>query len=155
MSEVTKLAWRVFRDTFKEGEEVVVEDSMGNFYWGKMYAQEDYLRLTRPGGWSKDIDWEEVEFICHDGFPVDHIFGMTQEEAAERARRTTRSIIHEYLDHTVKPIYGGCPWVAQGSLVEILNPGSMSYGDDCEIIVLANGDARFHSYWTDHLFLEA
>lgn len=160
MTEITEKAWAVYRSAFKDGEQVIAEDEFGQFHWGKLLTTEDGITLTRPGGISTVLPWDELEFICHDGFPVKRIMGMSQDEAGKRARRTPTSIIREALDRPLtKYVGGGCPWVAECQLVETHNLGNVGprfYGeDDEEVMVFAGaGGGVMHSYDTEHLFLD-
>lgn len=164
MIEITKKAWAVYRSAFKDGEKVVVEDCHGRFYWGKLSTTNEGVTLASPGGKSKMIFWDELEFICHDGFPVNRIMGMTAKEAAKRAARTPLSIIREALEGPLTKVRrfrfvgGGCPWIAECRLVETHNRGNIGpkfyYEDDEEVMVFASPDgAIMHSYDTEHLFL--
>lgn len=85
--EPTKRAWEVFRSVFTDGDTVVVEDSEGRFFKGKLKAHDLYVRLTRSGGNSVDLDWDDIEFMAHDGFPVRKLMGMNRHEAELRAKK--------------------------------------------------------------------
>lgn len=159
MNEITKKAWQVFRSAFKDGEQVVVEDCHGNFEWGKMVATKDSIILTRPGGRSRTLDWKDIEFICHDGFPVQDIMDMTPEEAGRRAKETPTKMIRRLLSVGSAWFGGGCPFVAGPcKLITIHNCGNCGPAfyerDDAEVLVFqAKDGAIMHSYDTEHLFL--
>lgn len=160
MRTVTENAWAIFRSAFKDGDEVVIETSSGDFFWGRLTVMEEQLLLTRPDGRSRQWDWDLVELICHDGFPVRKLFRMTPEEAAKRANATSNELIHAAFDGEFDPprayYGGGCPWVAGPMrLVNIHNRGSRRQDDGAEVMVFqADDGAVMHSYDTDHLFLD-
>ena len=163
MKEITERAWEMFRSRFKDGQEVIVENQYGNFYYGKLKCHNDYITITSPGGISKDIHWDNIEFICHEGFPAKRILGMTVEEANKRADETDKEIIRAAfirgeLSQSDDGVYygGGCPFIAGPMFPNrIFNKGSKSvYEDDCEVMEFVSFDGAFmHSYDTNHLFI--
>jgi hypothetical protein len=68
-------AWELFRAMFKDGDEVIVVDDDDQFHWGKLQATEDHCVLKRSGLRNKEIFWEDVQFISHDGFPCSKLLG--------------------------------------------------------------------------------
>jgi len=182
MREITRKAWEVFRSAFKDGEDVIVERDDGKFFWGKLTARDDDLMLTRPGGRDEFFDWDEIEFMAHDGFPVKHLMGMSIEEAESRAEQTNADVIRALLDRTLKrqrrlkPVPtpsppprrygGGCPWIIDDDAVEVIavhNPGNrgpkfaywdMSDAGETFVFRAADG-ALMHNYDSDHLFAVA
>lgn len=58
-------AWTTLFDLFKSGEEVFVIDEDDEFYYGKFKQDTDCCKVG-----SKELDWEKIVFISHDGFPV-------------------------------------------------------------------------------------
>jgi hypothetical protein len=153
--EPEALAWRVFRSAFRDGEHVVVETDDGKFHWGRLRAENDVLVLTRPNGESEEVDWDEVEFVSHDGFPVSAIAGLSVLQAENAAQLTNRDLIVAALEGRTH-FGGGCPWWAgPAELVAVHNRGSRSLKEDCETLVFRAADgALMHSYDTGHLFLE-
>lgn len=179
MNHITRRAWAVLRAAFPDGEFVIVEDCDGIFYRGKLTARNTGILLVRPHGVSHEIDWDDVELIAHDGFPVQPLLGMTRQEADIRAKRTDPSKVRQLLDdkhkleidaaykrgyetgkHIATPrIGGGCPFIAGPlRLTTIHNKGNtgprFQYSDAGEVLVFQAADgALMHSYDTDHLFL--
>lgn len=162
----TEKAWEVLRSVFKDGEDVVVEASWGKFFYGKLTAEQDRVVLVRPDGLRRVIDWDDVELMAHDGFPVSRLMRMTPEEAEVRATMPADEIVRELLDGEPgsigRPEYvgGGCPFVAGPMrLARVFNQGNNGprywYRDDCEVLEFVAADgAVMHSYDTDHLFLD-
>lgn len=166
-SEITKLAWRVFRSAFKDGDAVVVENSWGEFLYGKLKATEDGCEISR-GGITQELNWDVIELIAHDGFPVKRLMGMTQGEADHRGMATDSEMIIEALENKIPENYratgmtfgGGCPFVVEGARLTGIhnrgNRGEIFYGSDLEEVLVfeAKDGATMHSYDTDHLFLD-
>ncbi len=180
MSEIKEKAWEVFRSVFKEGEDVLVEDETGTWYWGKLSWSKDELILTTLHGKSERIIWEKAELICHDGFPVKPIMGMTADYAAMLAALEPREVVIAAWKKTMGPLRamdlgketrptykwnsggGGCPFVmGPCHLVEIHNEGNTGPIYDeypmTEIIenmvFQAPDGAIMHSYDSTHLFM--
>jgi hypothetical protein len=75
-------AWELFHTCFKDGEEVIIIDEDDKFYWGKLEIHEKHCLLHRPEGKKPlKIDWIDVAFISHDGFPVKKM--MENDRAAK------------------------------------------------------------------------
>ncbi len=162
----TKKAWEVFRSVFTDGENVVLETSSGRFHYGKLRAELDRVVLTRLSGVRRVVDWDDIEFMAHDGFPVGKLMGMTPEEAEERASVSADDIVRELMHadpgsiDEPERVGGGCPFVAGPmELRQVFNRGNNGpgfwYRDDCEVLEFVAADgAVMHSYDTDHLFLD-
>lgn len=158
LSVAEQRCWEIFRSTFQNGDEVVVEVESGEFYCGKLVASNEHITLTRPGGWSKQIAWQDIELVAHDGFPVRGLRGMTPEEAALRAQQTDSTVIRAAFDKVRTPVIrgGGCPFVAgpmfHGRIFNINSPHQ--YGNRVETMEFVAPDgAVMHSYDTEHMFL--
>lgn len=102
MSELNKIADSIYRSAFKDGETVVVEDDQGEFIWGKLRTNKHGITLTRPDGQSRRMEWHEIVFMAHDGFPVKEIAGMTYEDAVEFCWKLPTEVFRETLDAMAK-----------------------------------------------------
>jgi hypothetical protein len=174
MNPITQKAWDVFRASFQDGESVVAEDDVGRFFYGKLQAEEEGITLVRPSK-STFLEWDEIEFIAHDGFPVQPIMGMSAEEAELRASMEPTDIVRAMLEQSIdrprerkvktKAVHfgGGCPWFAGPvRLLAIHNRRNSGpkfwcwpYDSLGEVMVFGSGDgAVMHSYDSEHLFLE-
>ncbi len=147
------LAWNTFRYHFKDGERVIVEDSDGVFYYGKLKASNAYCHIIRSEQKNVSLWWEDIEFIAHDGFPVRRLARMTAAEAERRAEQEPTEVVvaalngelkqkpprepkpgvlkrvGDYIDSLPEPAgglwCGGCPFIAgPAELIEILNRGN-------------------------------
>jgi hypothetical protein len=58
-------SWLMLFAMFKEGEEVYVIDEDDKFHFGKFKPNMDYCSVG-----DKEIDWDKVTFMSHDGFPI-------------------------------------------------------------------------------------
>jgi hypothetical protein len=162
MNKITNKAWNVFRSAFKNGDDVIVEDERGNFFYGKLAAYDDFVIITRPHGKSVTIKWDQIEFMAHDGFPVNRLMGMTPQEAATRAEQSNTKIITDLLDGQLKHhkvnFGGGCPFIVESVyLINVYNRGNTGpkfcYSDAGEVMTFqAKDGARMHNYDSDHLF---
>lgn len=161
MDSIDELLWRVFREKFKDGEEVVVEDFRGQFHYGRLRSFDDHIEITRPRC-AVALKWWEVEFVAHDGFPVRKLRSMTFEEAERRASQTPDQLIRDAFDGKValrgRRLGGGCPFViGDASPTRIINRGSLAVWDNSveTMEFVAPDGAAMHSYCTSHLFLLA
>lgn len=163
MTGFTEQAWRVFRGAFRDGEQVIVEDDTGDFWWGTLLAKEEALVLTRPNGKSVEIEWDDVVLIAHDGFPIKELRGMSAQAAAVLAEKTNAEIIERLCNPPPKRrgmwLGGGCPFVAGPMVLSAIhnqgNRGSRYwYSDAAEVLEFVSKEgAILHNYDTDHLFI--
>lgn len=73
MSRTT--AWDLFKNTFKQGDFVIIVTDNDKFYWGSMAYDEENCYLGRPGRRVELIPWNSVRFIANDGFPIRELCG--------------------------------------------------------------------------------
>lgn len=83
--------WRavdLFWEQFRVGEDVVVEDGSGGLHFGRLERPRDdegiRVVLSRK---RVLLDWREIVFVAHAGFPVRAIRGMTPAHAERLAAR--------------------------------------------------------------------
>jgi len=109
-------AIELFWEQFKAGEDVVVEDDIGGLHVGRLERPRDDEGIRiRLGRKSTVLDWYEITFIAHAGFPVQSIQGMSSEEAANLAEvfdtRVARNVILKLLAEDIeeaKPLPQEC-----------------------------------------------
>jgi len=156
--QIVNECWKHFKATFPDGDEVVVETSAGEFHYGKLVSKEHTLLLVRPEGRWIELQWDNIELVAHDGFPVRSILKMTVEEAVERAMDSPDKIIAEALGNMKKSATfgGGCPFEAGPcELIGVHNRGSRElWGSGAEVMTFkAKDGAMMLNYCTSHLFL--
>ena len=152
---------RLYRSAFKEGDLVVLEDDVGNYYWGKLKTDELGIWLIRPGR-SKFFYWDDVLFMAHDGFPVQRIKNMSQVEAERLSKMTPTKAIRDYLENIPQTtnrmvMGGGCPFSFEFDAAILLNRGQVgNWGEDTEEvgILTAKDGATCHVSYLEHHFLE-
>lgn len=78
-------AWELFWSLFKEGDEVICIDDEDVFHWGRLktYSEDNFL-LCRPYR-QEALHWEDIRFMCHDGFPVRKLTGADGSKLIEDA----------------------------------------------------------------------
>lgn len=166
-TDIIQKAWEIFRSVFKDGDEVVAEDSCGKFHWGKLKCHNEYCTLTRMDGYSIDLEWNILEFMSHDGFPVGRLFKMSPEEAAKRADQTPDEVIRAAFEGDLREgtsssssyVGLGCPYLAGPCvLTKIYNRGNSGrrfwYSELEEVLEFRSADGAILLNWdTSHLFL--
>lgn len=149
--------WRsvdLFYGEFMEGEDIVVETDDGTLYVGRLIRtrEDDYLIMQISTKRRVEIDWHEIVFVAHAGFPVRAIANMTPAQAEDFAKQfdteRCRNVILELLQRdtanpastatvTEKPrpdripslaprvrLRGGCPFDFDDvEIVALNNPG--------------------------------
>ena len=79
-------AWELYHACFSEGDDIIVIDENDELYWGCLETHKDFCILTRPNKAPDKIDWLDVAFMSHDGFPVRRLRESTAAiEALEKS----------------------------------------------------------------------
>jgi len=178
-NQIQAKAIEVWNATFKNGQEVVLEDDNGYFHWGRLKNYDWGIKLIRIGGHPiLKLEWHEIVFIAQDGFPVQEIMGMSYDEAVFLCDCTPTEIIREKLlgltnqkkekkstqssSYTIAAEYtnfgGGCPFIFEDVQVKNLlypgNNGPRYWGEDNEetLILQGRNGAIMHSFDMSHLF---
>lgn len=97
-------AWELWRSMFKDGDEVVAILDTDAIVYGKIKAKPLTAEFKRMGQKPVVVDWDDIRFIAHDGFPVRKLLGADGSELIENI--DTRSI-QKKIRKTLTHIY--CP----------------------------------------------
>ena len=82
-------AWDLFNAYFALGDDVVLIDEDDACYFGKLDAvDEEGCWLTRPQGTRRRVNWINVRFMAHDGFPVKKLVGADGSRFIEQIDTT-------------------------------------------------------------------
>ena len=68
-------AWDLFHSMFEDGEEVVIITDEEEFFYGFLKTTDIHCVLEKSNKNPIEIEWDEVRFISHDGFPVKKLRG--------------------------------------------------------------------------------
>ena len=95
--------WKVFKECFEEGEEVVVVLEDGKFDWGKLSYDEEGIDLAKGSGIaSMSHDWIDIRFMAHDGFPVKKVMCPPTDTLLEKLDTTDiQDLIRQTLTYTL------------------------------------------------------
>jgi hypothetical protein len=76
-------AWKLFMKDFKNGQSVVIITEDERFDWGTLQYTEETVTLTSGLRPPKTYHWNQIVFMCHDGFPVRKVFGRYPEKEVD------------------------------------------------------------------------
>ncbi|MCK5604805.1 hypothetical protein KAR91_23145 [Candidatus Pacearchaeota archaeon] len=99
MKEISGRA--LFEGMFKIGEEVVAIDDEDRFFWGKLQSYDEcgFTLSKGKGIASVKLDWEETQFMAHDGFPVQKLLGADgSEKIVLEDTKDIQGIVRRVLD---------------------------------------------------------
>jgi hypothetical protein len=65
----------LYDSMFKDGEEVVIVTDEEEYFWGILETTSTHCILKKPGRKIIEIDWNDVRFMSHDGFPIKKLRG--------------------------------------------------------------------------------
>jgi len=124
--------WTLFNSHFKEGDDVVAIDGDDQFHWGKLESiiETGCTLSHRPGRVRKELKWDEIRFMAHDGFPVRKVLGASGSASIEKIDTTnTQKAIHQLLKSEFPhktPTHGrfGDPFDFEAADTKIYNPGN-------------------------------
>jgi len=76
-------AWKLFKKLYKQNDYVLVIDEFDKRFFGKMKYDDEGLHLTKIDGIRKYLYWDQIRFMCHDGFPVKKLLGADGSDTIE------------------------------------------------------------------------
>lgn len=89
MKGLEQNALDLFDSMFKDGDEVVVVDDDDCVFFGRIeMTDQDTLVLKTYSSKGITIEWEDVRFISHDGFPVEKLRGADGSRLIEATNTT-------------------------------------------------------------------
>ncbi len=154
--------WKLFRQEFKDGEQVIIVHEDCKLYGGKLTAYETHCTIG-----SRNYKWGEIVFIAHDGFPCralrttlsdEQLGDIENEDAVILLRKTLlkppeKVIVKEVVTETVvrRPrlhsYAGGCPFLFDEIQIQLLNPFSRNKGNFEETLFMKSKDGAFGMFW--------
>lgn len=166
------LAWEIFSSCFSIGDEVVVVDEWDQVIVGKLVSVSEESCTVKSvfSQRERKIDWNDVVFFSHDGFPVQKMQFLGADELFELDTKSTQEAIRKVLTHSydsakgkwvladgtqpkrrVEQIVRGDPFLIENVTASIYHPGNCGPGFWCadheETVVLeADDGAKANMY---------
>lgn len=103
----TENAWDLYYRIFNDGDDVYVITDSDEAFWGKAHATQTGLLLSRPNVVDRFLDWDDITFMSHDGFPVRKLMGADGSKAIEKTN--TKSI-----EAGIRKILTASPKITEG-----------------------------------------
>ncbi len=128
----------LFDACFEEGDEVVVIDIDDNLWWGRLKNITTRGLEVRKGGWvrsfigdKKKLEWDDIRFMAHDGFPVRKLMGADGSRTIEKLdTRETRTAVRAALKQEFpsqperRTVRFGDPFDAECVSTRLYHPGN-------------------------------
>lgn len=151
-------AWDLFLRTFKPGQEIVLITEDDRWFWGILHGwTQDACILRRPHmrNVTKEIRWENVAFMCHDGFPVSRLKGADGSASIDLEmdiRCGLREVFAKLKEIKLKELVIGDPHLIEGPVSAVLyNQGNEGWDhydqDDEEVLSLVSEDGAHAHLW--------
>ncbi len=157
--------WKLFNEEFKNGDYVMAihDDTTtesGSLISGKLTIERERCLI---GG--KEIDWDDVIFIAHDGFPCRTFkINMTDEQLGDIENQDLIILMRKLLTKKPEEIIitkrprstpqthygcgGGCPFVFEEVQMQIINPFvPMNFFDYEETLLMQSKDGAVGMFW--------
>ncbi len=99
MGSIYVPAWELFDRTFNEGDAVIVITEEDAWAWGELRDIGDQGALLKQGNKYRSIDWADMRFMCHDGFPIRKLKGADGSPSIEKMpsqRDLIRTVLKKY-----------------------------------------------------------
>lgn len=152
----------LFEGMFKIGDEVVAINDEDRFYWGKLqsYDAHGFALSKGKGIASVKLDWEEIQFIAHDGFPVQKLLGADgSEKIVLEDTKDIQGIVRRVLDGE---ICEGCSKIVEETYqaeaedaaqeFQILTSSTQLY-DIQQVCAACIESGKYHKYVIRHPYL--
>jgi len=116
-------AIKLFEDTFKDGEEVVIYLANDKFDYGILIIKENGILLKKSLKKFTEYKWHEIVFMAHDGFPVKKIMTYGRFDIFEYDNGPTVNKVRAFLSDETKELEKkkDRPYVTFGDPIEIHN----------------------------------
>lgn len=167
---VTPDAWKLYWNTFQEGDEVVLIDEDDMAHTGKLETREDFCVLHVPGKKPKPYEWNKIGFMFHKGLPVRKVMGaaggklVKQLDTGNVEAAVRQALTHDLCSKCEKLVPEGpdnyyrggyihpkCrqlvvrdPFLIEDVRIQLLNPGNTGprhwCGDYEEVAILTASD---------------
>ena len=72
-------ALKLLAKDFKNGQSVIIITENERFDWGTLKYNKETVTLTSGLRPPRTYHWNQIVFMCHDGFPVRKVFGKFPE----------------------------------------------------------------------------
>jgi len=151
-------AWDLFLRTFHVGDEIVLITEDDRWFWGILHGwTQDVCILRKPRRQStREVAWENVAFMCHDGFPVSKLKGADGSasiELEEDIREGLRAVFSRLRGKAkLQELVIGDPHLIEGPVSAILyNQGNEGWDhydkDNEEVMDLVSTDGAHAHLW--------
>lgn len=159
-----KSNWDLFFECFKVGDDVIVVLDNDKFYWGKILLHEgeekniSFSLCNTVASRIKRLNWEDVTFISHDGFPVKKMIGADGSPLIEEIDTEDIQLsLRERLARTFCDIVFADPFLIQnvsGRLYNKGNCGEQFWGKNFEecLVLEAKDGAKGHLFDVPHVY---
>jgi len=98
----SKSTWALFDEMFKVGDDVVLIDDDDRFIVGKLTRVDDERCYIDERPHLRCVEWNDIRFICHDGFPVRKLRGADGSKLIEKLDTTdTKAMIRQTLTTSI------------------------------------------------------
>jgi hypothetical protein len=147
-----KSVWDLFHETFKIGDDIIIITDIDEFVVGEMVKFDEdacSIRVARNMP-LRDVEWVDVRFMSHEGFPVKKLIGADGSRLIEKLdtkstqetirKALTRSVcggcsklglsegMHHYRGEIFHPgcykVVGGDPFMIEAVEAKLWNPGN-------------------------------
>ncbi len=146
--------WNLFRDEFKDGDQVMIVHENCNIYGGKLKA---FKKECIVGG--TRYLWSEIVFIAHDGFPCRSLrTTLNNEQLAEVENCDSIILMRKLLTRkpteklitTKKDVWSGsfgCPYQMEDVAMQIINPNNGLRWNYEETLLCQSKDGAVGMLW--------
>lgn len=86
-------AWELYKQTFKDGDEIVLIEDDGGAYYGTIINTNDYgVKVKLISGETCRFDFDVIRFMGQAGFPVRKLLGADGSSSIDKAHRKGTSM---------------------------------------------------------------
>lgn len=131
-------AWELFNRNFKPGDDVIFINDEDFIGWGKLLSfKVTGFNIQRTGMKRRFIEWDDIRFMSHDGFPIRQLFGADGSYSIQEASSDThalRNALKEEFNGLSQLVFAD-PFMLENVKAELQhagNDGPEYYGEDGE-----------------------
>lgn len=141
-------ARELFNRNFKPGDDVIFIDGDDTIGWGKLVrASQVGFVIQRNARRQRFVDWDNIRFMSHDGFPVRQLFSadgsQTIQQASSVAQALRKSLEDEF--HGFSQLVFADPFMIENVSAELHHAGNdgpeyyCEDGEECLEMIAVDG----------------
>ncbi len=154
MSEPRTLdAWTLWKARFKIDDYIVLVTEDDKMYRGRLESENDDSCTIECRGRHKEFPWDQIRFVCQDGFPVSKLLGADGSPSIEYEDNVA-GMMRDVFKHSrtiqqpaIRQVVFGDPFLVENVSAQLVNSGNIDYDLYEETVLMESRDGAAGMLW--------